>query len=113
MPQSVKEIVLEVERLSAFALSAKARDELSVLAEECLNVEFLEDSGINTLDGVLEDLEERCEIWIKSSNDNLKDATSAWCSTPEGYKSNLKEARASLKAFKDCLKAVEQARASL
>jgi hypothetical protein len=113
MPEYPAEVVFQVEHLSNITLSLKARNEMACLAEDCLSPEFLEDTGIDTLSGVLEDLEERLEVWVGSSKDNLRDARSAFCPTPEAYDANLKEAKSSLKAFKDGLKAVQEARARL
>ena len=108
IPASATEVVETVARLSKATLSASARSEMAVLAEECLAPEFLEDSGIDTLSGVLDDLKERCEVWVNSSADNLYDAKGTWGS-PEVVKTAVAEARKSHKAFKDCLKAVEEA----
>jgi hypothetical protein len=110
---SKDDVISQVERLSGSKLSDLTRGELAVLVEDALSPEFLADAGIEKLDGVLEDLQERAEIMVKNAEDNLRDANAAIGGSPESLKEHKKYARDSLKAFKDSVSVIETAREKL
>jgi hypothetical protein len=110
VPTSATDLVEVVALLSSIKLSSACRTQIEVLAEECLNPEFLEDAGIETLEAVLEDLVERFEIHLKLSKDNLRDTRGAigWKSEAD-RKSAIAQAIKTDRALKDGLSASELA----
>ena len=107
------DVLSQVERLSGSKLSNLAKGELAVLVEDALSPEFLSDAGIEKLDGVLEDLQERAEIMIQNATRNLRDANGAQGSNPESLKKLRKDARDSLKAFEESESIIINAREKL
>lgn len=109
IPDDNRSIAVAVETLSSTKLSKAAFEEMSVLAEECLNPDFLEDAGIETLEAVLEDLVERFEIHIVNAKTLLRDARGAINSKGEPAKDLIAETLRFDRALKEGLKATETA----
>lgn len=108
IPASATEVVETVARLSKATLSASARSEMEVLAEETLNPEFLADAEVTCLWGVLMDLEERVDHWVGITRDEVR-FSKGLHGEPQAVKAEQANARRVHKAYKDAHKAVKEA----